>query len=106
MGLYDRLFEEGPTRIPTHGFYATMAEVARWKITTQQASTIIAAISGGPLVGDEATQAVALVATITSKPTVLEKVARALEINDVLLLAEHRVPGYDSAAAVAQKLGF
>lgn len=106
MGLYDRIFDaDHPNRIPSHGFYATMAEFARGKLTGPQAQTVLASISGAPLEGDEITQAAALLATITSQPTATAKLARAGEIHDVLMLSEQRPPGYDSAAAVQSKLG-
>lgn len=105
MALYDRLMGLGNNvaKIPLHQFISTLAEFGRGKLTGAQAQAIIEAISGSPLDAGEAAEAQALLATITGTATA--KLARAKEIDDVLLLAETLAPGYDTTAAVKTRLG-
>lgn len=103
--LYERLAggtSDTDPKIPVHAFVAILAEFARGRMTGAQAQTAINAVSGAPLTANEVTQAQALLATVAGSATA--KLARAKEIDDVLLLAEHRAPGY-SAAEVATRLG-
>lgn len=104
MGLYERLMGVDPLpKIPIHQFQAIMAEFARNRLTGAQANTVIDAISGEPLTAGERTEATALTNTISGSATA--KLARAKEIDDVLLLAESRAPGYDTPALVRTRLG-
>lgn len=105
MGLYERLMGEGEdvAKVPVHQFVSTLAEYGRGVLTGAQAQAIIIAVSGAPLTAGEVTEAQALLATITGTTTA--KLARVKLIDDVLLLAESRVPGYDTPAAVRTRLG-
>lgn len=104
MALYDRLAgtSDAVPKIPVHSFVAILAEFARGRMTGAQAQAAINAVSGEPLSASEVTQAQALLATVVGSATA--KLARAKEIDDVLLLAESRVPGY-SAAEIVVRLG-
>lgn len=105
MGLYERLIGdgEGVAKIPVHGFVSTLAEFGRGVLTGAQAQTVIVSLSGAPLDAGEVTEAQTLLATVTGSTTA--KLARVKLIDDVLLLAEARVPGYDTPAAVRSRLG-
>lgn len=104
MGLYERLIgSDGEARIPVHAFQATLAEFARGAITGPQAQTIIAAVSSAPLQPAEVTEAQTLLATFTGDATA--KLARAAEVDHVLLLADVLAPGYDTAQALRDRLG-
>lgn len=105
MGLYERLAGVGndpdtEPKIPVHLFTATLAEFARGRITGAQAQAIINAATGAPLSAAEVTEAQALLATITGSATA--KLARATEIDHVLMLSEHRATGYDPPAVRAR----
>lgn len=104
MGLYERLMGLDPNpQIPIHYFSATMGEFARGRITLAQAQAIASAASGVPLTAGEVTEAATLLGTITGAATA--KLARAKEIDDVLLLAEQRMPQYSTPALVRTRLG-
>lgn len=103
MALYDRLMGLAEPRIPVHYFSATMGEFARGRITGGQAQAIINAASGAPLSPSEVTEATTLLGTITGSATV--KIARAKEIDDVLMLAEQNFAPYDTPALVKARLG-
>lgn len=90
--------------IPVHSFQAIMGEFARNAITGAQAQAIIAAVSGQPLDAGEVAEAQALLATVTGSAAV--RLSRAKLIEDVLLLASHRLaPGYSTVAQVKSRLG-
>ena len=103
MALYDRLLGLAGDKIPAHQFQATLAEFARGRLTGAQAQAIISAASGSPLDAGEVTEAQALLATFTGSTAV--KLQRAKEVDDVLLLAEAGLPGYDTVALVKTRLG-
>jgi hypothetical protein len=114
MALFERLTGVGSRPgIPVHLFQATAAEWARGNMTAAQANTIIASRSNGvPLDAGEQAQAQALVNTVPTGSTTANQAARAnrlLEIDQVLLLAEHTVrrglAPYPDAASVATRLG-
>lgn len=95
MGLYERLVKRNDDRspavtgrIPLHSFSALMAEVGRGRVTGAEAQQIITDISGLPLDASEITEAQTLLQTITTLNNATAKLARAKEIDDVLLLAE------------------
>jgi hypothetical protein len=90
-------------KISVHHFQAALAEFARTQITGAQAQALIEQSSGAPLSASEATEAQALLATITGNATA--KLARAKEIDDVLLLAEGTLVPYNTPQAVATRLG-
>jgi len=110
MALYDRLLGRDDSgapieagKIPVHQFQALMAEVARGRISGAQAQTAVVALSGLALSASEVTEAQTLLATVAG--TAAAKLARAKEIDDVLLLAEASAPGYDTPALVKTRLG-
>ena len=103
MSLYDRLLGIAGDKIPAHQFQATLAEFARGRLTGAQAQAVISAASGSPLSPSEVTEAQALLATFTGSAAV--KLARAKEVDDVLMLAEDGLPGYDTVALVKTRLG-
>lgn len=110
MALYERLLgrdDSGETypepRVSVHGFTAIMREFARGRLTGAQAQAGIAAISGAPLLPSESAEAQTLVGTITGNATA--KLARASEIDDVLMLGEHQAPGYATPTEVRARLG-
>lgn len=103
MGLYERLMGVEENKIPVHQFQATLAEFGRGRLTGAQAQAVIAAISGAPLTPAEVTEAQALIATVTGSNTA--KLARAAEIDHVLMLAERKAPGYSTPAEVKARLG-
>jgi hypothetical protein len=105
MPLYDRLMGlNRPTllKIPIHQFSALLAEFARGQITGAQAQDAITAISGAPLSAAEVTEAQTLLATISGSATA--KLARAKEIDDVLMVAEMLVV-YTTPEGVKTRLG-
>jgi hypothetical protein len=93
MGLYERLLRLEDPPIPVHQFIAAAAEVSRGTMTNLQARTAL------NLSGAEGTEANALIARVTS--AALSRV----EIHDVLLLAELRIPPFNTVAAVKTRLG-
>jgi hypothetical protein len=110
MALIERLMglDLNRTKIPIHQFQSIAAEWARGQITGAQANTGITTVAGQGLDAAEQAEAQALVNTIPSGATTANKADRALrlsEIDQVLLLAEMRVPPYDTAAAVRARLG-
>lgn len=104
MSLYGRLMGLEDFKIPIHQFQALLAEFARNRLTGAQAQAAIEAISGAPLAPSEITEAQTLLGTITGTATA--RLARAKEIDDVLLLAEvNSVEQYDTPEEVKARLG-
>jgi hypothetical protein len=109
MGFYERLLgndEAGAAvefKIPLHAFEGLVAEFARGRLTGAQANALVEALSGAPLAGAEITEATTLYATITG--SAVAKLARAKEIDDVLLLGEHSASGYDRPSLIKTRLG-
>jgi TnpA family transposase len=112
MGLYERLLgrtDAGAASvegmIPVHPFQALMAEVARGRLTGAQAQTAIETISGMVLTTAERTEAQTLLASIAG--STIAKLARAKEIDDVLLLATARsnISGYITPTEIRTRLG-
>lgn len=110
MALYERLLgrndagERVDGKIRLHGFNAVMGEVARGRLTGAQANAAIDLLSkAGPLDASERTEAQTLVASIAGSATA--KLARAKEIEDVLMLAEAGVVQYDTPTEVKTRLG-
>lgn len=105
MPLYERLmgWTEEDVKISVHAFTALMREFARGRITGAQAQRGIESVSGEPLSPEAVTEAQSLLASITGNATA--KLARAGEIDDVLMLAEAGVPPYDTPSAVRARLG-
>lgn len=104
MPLYERLMGIGDVvKIPVHQFQAAVGEFGRGRLTQAQAQAVIESVSGAPLAPDEVTDTQTLLNTVTGTATA--KLARATEIDHVLMLAERRPPGYDTVAAVKTRLG-
>lgn len=110
MPLYDRLLGrndagvEVEDKIPVHAFQAVMAERARARLTTNNAARdCLNSMISAPLTAGEEAEAVTLLNTISG--TALVKIARAKEIDDVLMLAEHRALGYTTPTLVKTRLG-
>lgn len=121
MPLYDRLigFDDAgnpvDNKIGVHAFQSTAAEWARGKLTQAQANAIVTAMTGVGLSASEQSEAQTLVNTVTSIPITgsataiadgrARRALRVQEIDQVLLLADIRAPGYDTPTAVKAKLG-
>lgn len=108
MALIERLMGLEEPKIPIHQFQSLCAEWARGNITGAQAQAAITALTGTPLDGAAQTEAAALVATVPTGVTTDNKADRALRlqiIDQVLLIADSRIPPYDTAAAVRARLG-
>lgn len=108
MGLYDRILRIEEPRIPVHAFQAVAAEWARGQITGAQANNIIQVLTGAPLDATAQAEAMTLVGTVPTGSTTANKADRALrlhEIDQILLLADARAPGYDTVAALKTRLG-
>jgi len=105
MSLYGRLMGAEDFKIPVHQFSAILAEFARGQLTGTQAQAAVNSVSGAPLTPGEVTEAQTLLATVTSQLTLLLKLGRAKEIDDVLMLAEVLAPPYGTPQAVQARLG-
>lgn len=114
MALYDRLLGRDDAgnpvanKIPVHQFQALAAEWQRGRITGAQASAAIQGLSGAALSAGEQTEAQTLVNTVPAGSTTANQVARALrilEIDEIMLLADMLVAGYDTPTAIRAKLG-
>lgn len=110
MALYDRLLgrdEAGAPvsgKIPVHQFQAVMAERARGVLASNAAARdVINGMLADPLSASEEQEAVALLNTISGAVTA--KLARAKEIDDVLLLGERGASGYALPSQVKARLG-
>ena len=108
MPLIERLMGLEEPKIPVHAFQALCAEWARGNITGAQAQAAIVAATGVALDAAAQAEAQALVNTVPGGSTADEKADRALRmqvIDQVLLVADRRIPPYDTAAAVRTRLG-
>lgn len=113
MALYERVLgitDAGdtnvPGRIPIHQFVAVMGEFARGRVTGAQAQAIVERVSGSPLTAGEAQEAQTLLGTVTGSTA--NKLARAKEIEDVLVIAERGRggdPSYGTPSQVKARLG-
>ena len=97
MGLYERIIGSEQPKISPHQILALFGEVARGQIAKAQAQAVLQLSPG------EILEAETLFGTFTG--TVSNKVLRAIEVHDVLLLAESRSAPYDTVAAVKSRLG-
>jgi hypothetical protein len=109
MALYARLLGQDDAgeavdfKIPLHAFEAIVAEFARGQLTGAAANAIVAEVSGALLSASEITEITTLYGTISGTATA--KLARAREIDNVLLLGEHDASGYNRPALVKTRLG-
>ena len=106
--LYDRIIGRDDSgrvvadRIAPEILAAVMSEYARDVVDAAQARAILEALRC-PLSDDEVAEAATLLGTITG--TAQAKLARYLEIRDVLFLARLQAPGYARPADVKARLG-
>jgi glycyl-tRNA synthetase beta subunit len=116
MALYERLLGRDDNgvkvegKIPIHQFQAVLAERARGMLTTNAAArdvinSIITNRGGQPLSPAEETEAVTLLTTITSLANATAKLARAKEIDDVLMLGDFGPAGYVTPTQIKARLG-
>lgn len=78
--------------------------MATWRDGTSTARTVSRLEDpGAPLSAAEVQDAAALIATIQGNG--VAKIARVKAIEDILILAESRPPGYSTTAEVQAKLG-
>lgn len=102
MGLYERIMGTELPRVPVHQFMAAMQEYVLGQMTGAQAT---AAFNLSP---GEQTQALALrdrLLAESSASSNLQRRLKALEFENVLILASTRIPPYDTVAAVTTRLG-
>jgi hypothetical protein len=103
MSLFNRLTNEdlaaGETRIPLHAFCSCLHEYARGRLTPQQIATALSIPAGD-------TDATAVIGLIDAQSTVLNKLGKAMEINDVLIIHEHAETNslYPTKSSVATRL--
>lgn len=97
MALIARLMGEDPEvygkKLPVHQYVAAVAEVARGSAT---AAPLVAKFD---LDATEQAQTQALINAVTGGTLT------RVEVHDVLLMAEQRLPPYTSVAAVESRLG-
>lgn len=114
MALYDRLLGRNDAggavdnKIPVHQFQALASEWQRGRLTGAQASAAIGVLSGAALTTAEQTEVQTLVNTVPTGQTTANQAARALrlhEIDQILLLGDTLVAGYDTPTAIKAKLG-
>lgn len=110
MGLYERILEIDPVnpKIPIHAFQAIVAQWAKGGMTLAQARDGITIISGAPLTAAEEAEVQTLVNSVPTGGTTANQAARSLrmaEIDQVLLLADSKVPPFDTVAGIKARLG-
>lgn len=93
MGLYERLMNLEQPRIPVHPFMAIVAEFKRGNLTQAAALALLG------LSASEITEIAALITRVNNNQLT------AIEIHDVLMLAEGRYNGYETVAKVKTRLG-
>jgi hypothetical protein len=104
MPLYSRIIGVGGDKIPVHAFMALLCEFARGNLTGPQVQAALESVSTSPLAGDEVTTAQGILAYVNAGTNATQKVLRALEVNDVLLLGEGGA-AYTTPEAMATRLG-
>lgn len=101
MALIERLMHDSsePTsrHIPVHDFFAAASEVERGALTSNQVKTALAMTAPDIVDFD------AMVALVTG--AAVARLAIIQRMHAVFILAEGRYAGYDTAAAVRNKLG-
>lgn len=110
MGLYERLLgiDEANPKIPIHSFQAITAQWAKGGMTVAQARAGIDLVSGAVLTAAEEAEVQTLVNSVPTGSTTANQAARALrmaEIDQVLLLADAKVPPFDTVAGIKARLG-
>lgn len=107
MALYQRLLGVEP-KIPLHQFQAIVAQWAKGGMTLAQARAGITFLTGVALTPAEEAEVQTLVNTVPTGATTANQAARALrmaEIDQVLLLADAKVPPFDTEAGIKARLG-
>lgn len=102
MALYERLMHIEEPRLGVHTFFAAMQEYALGRMTGQQV------IDYFDLSALEQVEATTLLNKILAESATNGGIARrvkALEYENVLILAENLVPPYDNPTAVKTRLG-
>jgi len=108
MALYDRIIgrdEQGRRvldRIVPEVFATVVAEYARGKLNAGQALALMEALKM-ELDQAEVAEVTTLLATVTGTPE--QRLARYIEIRDVLSLARLQAPGYCRPSEVRTRLG-
>src|SRR3972149_6105792 len=98
MALYERIIGRDdvglivPNRIVPEVLAAVVSEFARDVISPAEARALLVALRC-PLDSQEEGEVATLLATITGQPSALARLARYLEIRDVLFLARLQAPG-------------
>jgi hypothetical protein len=108
MGLYERLLGIELPKIPIHQFQSIVAEYARGRITGTQANDLIEEMTGVRLDAGAAIEIQTLVDTFPVGTTALITANRAIrthEVDQVLLLADKKLAGYNTAALLKTRLG-
>lgn len=104
-GTEDPKRRRGDNHIPVHLFYSGMLEVANGRLTPTQLRVMFAISSGVDESGRSDNQdLIALVALMPGPGTVARSVFIA-GLHSCFILAEERMPGYETPAAVRLKLG-
>ena len=110
MALYDRLIGQNDLgqpvaeKISVHAFNAVLGERARGGLATDAAArTAVNSFINPALSVGEETEPLTLLATIAG--SAIAKLARAKEIEDVLVLGEHQATGYTTPTLVKVRLG-
>jgi hypothetical protein len=103
MALYERLIGlDGHSKIPIHQFMSVMQEYALGNMTGIQARDAFT------LDATDITEATTLLNRLLLESSTNGGIARrvkALELENVLILAENQIPPYDTVAAVKTRLG-
>ncbi len=109
MGLEDRFgASDNPSddTIPVHQFSFALREYARGKMTRGEILTAVNGWVEMPLSASEQTDAGLLADLIDAIAGANGKVVKALEVGDVLGLAELNTAGYQTRAELKAKIGF
>lgn len=98
MGLYDRLLGTEAPRISIHVFGAVLQERALNNITTQQI------INAFGLDATAQTELTALFSSLPNNATTAQKFQRAIEVENVLIIASAGL-AFTTVAAIKTRLG-
>lgn len=96
MGLYDRILGLEQPKIPVHAFGAALQERAFGNVTTAQ---VVAAFTL-----DAAAEAELLALFATATGTTAQRLQRALEVENVMVLGEAGI-AFTTVAAMKSRLG-
>lgn len=99
MGLYERIMAFEEPRLDLHLFFACMQERALGNTAAVTAKDFFA------LDATATPEAVTLLNKILEPATVIEKWRRALEFENVCILARRRYPDFDTVTKLKARLG-